>query len=479
MDNIRNTKRFAALLACLSLGALAGPAAFASRASATGTYGLAPFPAKTVDFVGYGDGPGLGMGQWGAFGYAVLDHKSYRWILAHYYGGTTLTSSESLVSADPMISVDINENDGHPVVVTSASPFSFGGHSFSGGQAVRAVLSAGLWSLSEAASCSSRKWAPVASQLTNPLAVPSSQESSATSNQVLTVCEHGGADLAVRGTVQAYDAPNGAVTLNVLPLEEYVRGVVSAEVSWSWGIFGGTGGAPQSEPWGFQALEAQAVATRSYVAAELAAGGWQPYATTCDAYCQSYPGMADETPVMDTAVADTVGEILEQPAQAGEPGVPVTPGASSGLAGPAQAVRSGGTAQPGQPGQDDGVPVFAEYSASTGGRTVGGPFPGVVDRGDSVCIKSSYYTCNPCHRWRASVPVRSVEKAFKSVGKLADVHVTQRNGIGALGGRVESVEIVGISGARLSVPAYELGPLIAGNNRFHCASDWYAVTNGP
>ena len=56
---------------------------------------IAPFPASEVDFIGFGDGPGLGMGQWGAFGYAVSDHETYSWILAHYYGGTTLTSADA------------------------------------------------------------------------------------------------------------------------------------------------------------------------------------------------------------------------------------------------------------------------------------------------------------------------------------------------------------------------------------------------
>ena len=176
-----------------------------------------PFPAPKVDFVGFGDGPGLGMGQWGAFGYATLEHKTYKWILAHYYGGTTLWSGASPVSDDPTISVDIDENDGHPVVVTSASAFSFGGHSFLPGQAARAVLVSGGWSLSEAPSCSSTQWTLVASQLADPVAVPSSLQPSATSSQLLTLCEHGGTALAVRGTVEAYDAPQGAVTLNLPP----------------------------------------------------------------------------------------------------------------------------------------------------------------------------------------------------------------------------------------------------------------------
>ena len=459
MGHIRNIKRCAALLACVSLGVLAGPIAPAHGAGATGRSQVAPFPAASVDFTGFGDGPGVGMGQWGAFGYAVVDHKSYRWILAHYYGGTTLSSADNLATDDPTISVDINENDGRPLIVTSASPFSFGGSSFLGGQYVRAVLSSGEWTLSEATSCSSSSWVRVASQLIDPVAVPSSLLESASTTQALTICVHGGGTLTVRGTVEGYDAPSGAVTLNLLPLEQYVAAVVSGEVSWSWGVFGGSAGAPQGEPWGFQALEAQAVATRSYVTAELAAGGWQPYATTCDSYCESYPGMTDETSDLDAAVGDTIGQILEQPGQT--------------------LAEAGQLGQSTETGTSQDVPVLAEYSASTGGYSGGGPFPGVVDRGDSVCIKSSFYTCNPCHKWRAVVPVRELEKQFKSVGKLAAVKVTGRNGLGALGGRVVAVDIVGTSGGQVSVPGFELGSLLAGNNPDHCSSDWYAVTNGP
>ncbi len=103
----------------------------------------------------------------------------------------------------------------------------------------------------------------------------------------------------------------------------------------------------------------------------------------------------------------------------------------------------------------------------------------MVDRGDVICIKSSYYTCNPCHRWSAAVPVSALEKGFKSIGQLAAVDITQRNGHGALGGRVGSVEIVGTTGVTLTIPAWELGPFLANHNPKHCASDWYGVTNGP
>lgn len=471
MGHISNMKRSVALLTCLALSVLAGPFLSVTAASATGPYQLAPFPANKVDLVGYGDGPGLGMGQWGALGYAVERHKTYRWILRHYYGGTTLSEAGNLASDDPTVSVDVNENDGHPLVVTSDSPFSFGGISFPAGTAARAKLASGLWSVSRSSSCTSKKWVRVASGLINPVAVPSSATSDATADQVLQICEHGGIVLSVRGTVQAYAAPNGAVTLNELPLEQYVADVVPAEESWSWGVVGGKAGAPQSEPWGFQALEAQAVATRSYVAAELAAGGWEPYATTCDTYCQSYSGIADEAAVVDDAVADTAGEILvERPAT----GTTTTTSTTTTTTTQPSPTPAHGHV-PAQPG----TPVLAEYSASTGGYTGGGPFPKVVDRGDSVCFKSPYYTCNPCHKWKAVITVHAIEKAFKSVGPLAAIEVTGRNGVGALGGRVESLEIVGTAGVTLAIPSYELGPLIAAGNPDHCSSDWFAVTNGP
>jgi hypothetical protein len=400
---------------------------------------LAPFPARDVDFVGFGSGHGHGMGQWGAFGYAALDHERYQWILAHYYGGATLSSKANLVSRNPVVSVDLNENDGAPVVVTSPSAFSFGGHSFAGGQAARAVLTAGRWSLSAARSCAAADWTHIASGLVNPVARPASLLPFATEKQVLTICEAGGVTLPVRGTVEAYDSPGGAVTLSVLPEEEYIRSVLSTEESWSWGLFGGSRDSPQGHPWGFQALEAQAVAARSYVAAELATGGWARYATACDDECQSYAGMASETTISNAAVAATAGQILEQ----------------------------------------HGAPVFAEYSASTGGYSFGGQFPAVVDRGDSVCIKSTYYTCNPCHRWLATVPVKSIERAFPSVGDLALVEVTERNHLGALGGRAETVVFGGTNGAKVSVSAYDLEVLLGDNNPDSCASDWFGVTNGP
>ena len=394
MSHIRNIRRYAAALSCLSLGVLVVPVVLAPGSEATGRSPVAPFPGRNVDFVGFGNGSGIGMGQWGAFGYAAVDHRTYQWILAHYYGGTTLSTGANLASSDPAVSVDLNENDGDAVVVTSQAPFSFGGERFTGGQAAQAVLSQGTWTLSQAPSCSSTNWTPVASQLVNPVAVPSSVGSSATLSQVLTICEHDGVDLPVRGDrrglcrVRWRGHPQHPPARGICRERHIRRSVLVV------GTLRRRTGAPSNHTWGFQALEAQAIATRSYAAAELVTGGWAPYATTCDSSCQSYPGwLADENGVTDLRTAAVRRHRRAIPRRARAP----------------RGSRITATA----------TPVFAEYSASTGGYTVGGQFPGVVDPGDSVCIKSRFYSCNPCHKWWASVPVSALEKAFPSVGELA------------------------------------------------------------
>ena len=41
----------------------------------------------TINFAGHGQGHGRGMGQYGAYGYA-LQGKDKTWLLDHFYGGT-------------------------------------------------------------------------------------------------------------------------------------------------------------------------------------------------------------------------------------------------------------------------------------------------------------------------------------------------------------------------------------------------------
>jgi SpoIID/LytB domain protein len=404
-------------------------------ATATSTAGVPSrsdpaYPAADVTFYGHGWGPGIGMGQWGAFGYAEQYHESYQWILAHFYGGT-----EPGTVTDPVFSVAITENAGYYVLVTSGAAFSVGSLKFGAGQAVRLVLTdaaSRTFDVERAASCSSLAWAVVGSAV-QPAVVPSVTNPSAPASQLLTLCRGDGVHEAMLGDIQAVVVGGQERTNNVLSLEAYLLGVVPSEMPGSWGAVGSAG--PQSHAWGFQALEAQAVAARSYAWAYMAAGGWDGQADICDSDCQSYTGVTDENALSDAAVADTAGQVLEL----------------------------------------GGRVASTQYSSSDGGYTAQGAYPPVVDAGDSICLQTDNFTCNTLHDWTASVPVSAVQAAFPQVGALTSVAVTQRNGLGDLGGRVLTVEVSGTSGS-VSVPGWEF----AGDfGSYGLYSDWFAVTNGP
>lgn len=101
-----------------------------------------------------------------------------------------------------------------------------------------------------------------------------------------------------RGLLEVFLGASGGVAVaNEVNLEDYLRGVVPEELGPS--LF------PEIE-----ALKAQAIAARTYAAANLgqfAADGFD----LCDApRCQVYGGVASEHPTSDRAVRETSGEIL-------------------------------------------------------------------------------------------------------------------------------------------------------------------------
>ncbi|MDT7542660.1 MAG: hypothetical protein QOE33_2564 [Acidobacteriota bacterium] len=101
-----------------------------------------------------------------------------------------------------------------------------------------------------------------------------------------------------RGRIEVFTNLNGSLTVvNVLGLEDYVRGVVPNELS-----PGGYGGAPAIE-----SLKAQAVAARTYAVSnrgQFAAAGFDLLPTTRS---QVYGGMGSEHPLSSRAVEETRG----------------------------------------------------------------------------------------------------------------------------------------------------------------------------
>ncbi|MDQ6696963.1 MAG: hypothetical protein M3Z46_05845, partial [Actinomycetota bacterium] len=70
-------------------------------------------PPSSVTFRGHGDGHGRGMGQWGAYGYAVDHGWSWTQIVSHYYGGT----HASTLGANPVQRVLMQANAGRDLIV--------------------------------------------------------------------------------------------------------------------------------------------------------------------------------------------------------------------------------------------------------------------------------------------------------------------------------------------------------------------------
>lgn len=88
----------------------------------------------------------------------------------------------------------------------------------------------------------------------------------------------------------------GALTvINLIPVEEYLRGVVPEEMSISF------------QP---EALKAQAVAARSFTLKNVGRHKEDGYDLCDNTHCQTYEGISSTSPATDKAVLETRGEIL-------------------------------------------------------------------------------------------------------------------------------------------------------------------------
>src|SRR2546423_11378440 len=101
---------------------LATPARAQNEPDPQGEPSPQAFTNGQVSFAGHGWGHGRGMGQWGAFGYAVDFGQSYGDIIDHFYSNTSPTQIPN-----PQITVRIVGQDGIDLVVTSDSDFTVGG----------------------------------------------------------------------------------------------------------------------------------------------------------------------------------------------------------------------------------------------------------------------------------------------------------------------------------------------------------------
>jgi stage II sporulation protein D len=254
--------RVARVLVSAALALVAGGLAVAAVAPAAS----AATSASKLYVKGDGFGHGIGMSQYGAAGYAAHG-AAYQQILAHYYTGTTIGN------------VGTSEN---VTVLLSTGAATFGGATTIAGSTK--TLTAGK---SYTVSASNGK-----------LALKSAGSTIGTFSPPLTVSGPGTAlTLSGKGTYDGsfvFTIASGRVqTVNNVPLEDYVEGVVPSEMPSGWPA---------------QALEAQAVAARTYVLTTTVSKSFDAYS---DDRSQVYGGVGVETAATNNAVAATTGQVVE------------------------------------------------------------------------------------------------------------------------------------------------------------------------
>jgi stage II sporulation protein D len=368
-----------AILILASAVVLSAGSAVAARGASvcTGTCFAAPAGSGALFvFSGHGWGHGVGMSQYGAYGYA-LHGASFQQILAHYYPGTTLGPT-------PVTKFRVLLADGKKhVTVSSEVPFTV-----ADGAGRKVALPAGPVTVGTDLEVAG-------SPLTAPLTFRPGKGGPLTLGR------------AYRGQIQVDVVGDRLRAVDIVPLEQYLYGVVPSEMPPTWSA---------------QALEAQAVASRSYALATRKIGA--PYDAYADTRSQMYLGTSAESAAATAAVNATRGQVLSY---AGK------------------------------------VATTFFYSTS-GGETessvdwTGTALPYLI------AVPDPYDSISPYHNW-GPVPItaQTIGKALKTDGPITDA-TTATNAAGRVGKLTFMTPV-----ARLSVPATKLRTAIG------LRSTWFTV----
>jgi stage II sporulation protein D len=261
---VRRTLVLAALLA------FAVPAVASAHVDAAAYVAAAARPPAPVFVVsGHGWGHGVGMGQYGAYGYAKHG-VGYRAILAHYYPGTTIGPA-------PVRKVRVLLAKGKAKLALS-SPADF---TVTDGTGKKHDVAAGTITFD--------------SKLK--LKVDTAAKAKALPGPLLFAPGDAPLELGrpYRGQIQVTVTGSKLQAVNVVGLEPYLQGVVPSEMPHTW--------APE-------ALKAQAVAARCYALSHLQSGKSGSFDLYPDTRSQVYRGVAGEAPETNAAVQATAGQVV-------------------------------------------------------------------------------------------------------------------------------------------------------------------------
>jgi SpoIID/LytB domain protein len=330
---------------------------------------------------GRGYGHGHGMSQYGAQG-AALQGKGYRQILAFYYPHTTMSRGRGkvrvLISADTSADVMVSPRSGLGVrnlgtKVTRKLPTRTAITKWriaprSHGRSTVQFRASGSWHRWRRMHSDAEFVAPGPIRLW----VPSG-------GHVVSRTYEGRLRMA-----SPRPGASDRDTVNVVHLDDYVRGVVPYEMITSWLV---------------PALRAQAVAARTYAVWERAQNRTRYYQLCDTSSCQVYGGVSAEEPSTNAAVNRTSRRILRY----------------------------------------QGKPAFTQFSASSGGWTAAGGMRYLPAKPDPY----DGWNGNSHHEWARSIDVSAVNAAYPALGGLQAVRITDRTGDGKWGGRVQRLVLVG------------------------------------
>jgi len=393
-------------VSALVTGLVLAPLA-AGPAGAVPTDQSYPVPDSGVYRVeGHGYGHGHGMSQYGAQG-AALQGLSHRQILRFYYPGTRLETSKGRIRV--LLTADTSPD----LVVEARSGLLL--HDLGDGTSYRLPTGRGAtrWRLRVDRDGRDvvgwydgewHRWRPGGEP-----ALTGEGEFRA-GGRPITLRVPGGT-AKYRGRLRATAPEEGSthrVTVNVLGLTSYVQGVVPAEMPASW------------EP---EAVQAQAVAARTYGVRSRSDNRGDPFHICDTTSCQVYRGVAGEDPRGNDAAVATAGEVLTY----------------------------------------EGEPAFTQFSASSGGWTAEGSMPYLPAKRDPYDDWAGNYV----HDWSVRLSARSIRDAYPALGRLRRIQVTSRDGNGEWQGRVWRMVLHGSRGdVRLSGDDFRF--------RFGLRSTWFS-----
>ncbi|MEN6520220.1 MAG: SpoIID/LytB domain-containing protein [Armatimonadota bacterium] len=194
-----------------------------------------------------------------------------------------------------------------------------------------------------------------------------------------------------RGKIEISLGKKGILLVNIVDLEDYIRGVLPSEMPSSFNI---------------EALKAQAVAARTYAWANRGKHKKSNYDLCDSTHCQVYLGADGEKPSTSKAVTETEGLVIER----------------------------------------EGHLISAQYSSDCGGITQDGGKPYLVSVSDSPEGGGADYCEHDEHCWTKSWDILEFEKliakSYPAIRGLKSVAVAESGS----GNRVEKVELTADSG---------------------------------